>query len=35
MKIGLAYSVQKINILPKEKHDVSMDAIITEKNIYN
>ncbi len=35
IKIGLAYSVQKINMVPIEKHDISMDAIITEKTIYD
>ena len=34
IKIGFAYSIQKIKIVPIEKHDISMDAIITEKAIY-
>ena len=35
IKIGFAYSIQKLNMVPIEKHDISMDAIITEKAIYN
>ena len=35
IKIGLAYSTQEILSVPIEKHDISMDAIITEKFIYD
>jgi len=35
IKIGFAYSVQKLDSVPIEKHDISMNAIITEKFIYN
>ena len=35
MKIGFAYSIQKIKMVPIETHDISMDVIITEKAIYN
>ena len=35
IKIGLAYSIQKIKMVPVETHDISMDVIITEKAIYN
>ena len=35
IKIGLAYSVQESDSLPIEKHDISMNTIITEKSIYN
>ena len=34
-KIGFAYSIQESDSLPIEKHDISMNAIITEKSIYN
>ena len=33
LKIGLAFSFQKINKLPINKHDKKLDHIITEKNI--
>ena len=29
--VGLAYSVQEINKLPREKHDMNLDYIVTEK----
>mgnify|MGYP001394508058 CR=1 FL=1 len=29
--IGLAYSAQEINKLPREKHDMNLDYIVTEK----
>ena len=29
--VGLAYSAQKINKLPREKHDMNLDYIVTEK----
>ena len=35
IKIGFAYSIQQIKMLPIEKHDVNMDVIITEKHIFN
>ena len=35
IKIGFAYSTQEILSVPIEKHDISMDAIITEKFIYD
>ena len=35
IKIGFAYSIQKIKMVPTETHDISMDVIITEKAIYN
>ena len=34
IKIGFAYSIQKIKMIPIENHDISMDVIITEKAIY-
>jgi len=34
IKIGLAYDIQKVNIIPTEAHDVKMDYVITEKTIY-
>ena len=35
IKIGFAYSIQQSEAIPIEKHDISMNAIITEKFIYN
>ena len=35
IKIGFAYSTQEVLSVPIEKHDISMDAIITEKFIYD
>ena len=35
VKIGFAYSIQESDSLPIEKHDISMNTIITEKSIYN
>lgn len=35
IKIGFAYSIQKIKMIPIENHDISMDVVITEKAIYN
>ena len=34
-KIGFAYSTQESDSVPVEKHDISMNTIITEKFIYN
>ena len=34
IKIGFAYSIQEIDKVPMEKHDINMDAIITDKFIY-
>ena len=34
IKIGLAYSIQEIKMVPTEGHDINMDAIITEKTIF-
>ena len=31
ISVGLAYSAQEINKLPREKHDMSLDYIVTEK----
>lgn len=33
-KIGVAFEVQKVERLNKQEHDVDMDIIITEANIY-
>ncbi len=33
LKIGFGYSIQNHNKIPKEDHDIKMDAIITEKYI--
>ena len=33
IEIGLAYEFQIVNKLPKEKHDLLMDFVITEKKI--
>ena len=32
-KIGFGYSIQNHNEIPKENHDIKMDAVITEKYI--
>ena len=34
LTIGLGYSFQKVNKLPTNKHDIKLNYIITEKNIY-
>ncbi len=33
VKIGLAYDFQLVKKLPKEKHDISMDYVVTDKRI--
>jgi 5-formyltetrahydrofolate cyclo-ligase len=33
MKIGLAFSYQKINTIPLDKFDKKLDFLITEKEI--
>lgn len=33
-KIGLAFELQKVPTIPSEPHDVPMDVIITEQQIY-
>ena len=35
IKIGLGYSIQEIKMVPIEEHDIYMDAIITEKAIFD
>ena len=32
--VGLAYSAQEINKLPREKHDMNLDYIVTENNVF-
>ena len=32
VKIGLAYSFQKVKLIPTNKSDIKLDYIITEKN---
>ncbi len=34
LKIGLAYDFQIIDNLPKEKHDLGMDFIVTDQKVY-
>jgi len=34
VKVGLCYSVQVMDEIPAEPHDISMDIIVTEKEIY-
>jgi len=33
LSVGVAFSFQKTNIIPKEKHDKKLDYILTEKSI--
>ena len=33
-KIGIAFEEQRINEVPTEAHDISLDMIVTENNIY-
>ena len=33
-RIGLAYSCQVVDILPTEPHDMPMDILVTEKEVY-
>lgn len=33
-KIGLGYECQKVKYIPIDNHDIKLDIIITEKNIY-
>ena len=33
LKVGLAFSFQKLKIIPVNKHDKKLDIIITEKDI--
>ena len=33
IKIGLAYSFQVVNLVPKEEHDIKMDYVITEDEV--
>lgn len=34
LRIGLAYEFQIVNELPKEKHDLVMDIVVSEKEVY-
>lgn len=34
-KAGICYDFQRIDEIPKEEHDIPMDAVITEKGLYN
>lgn len=34
IKIGLAFEVQKVNKVPAESHDIPLDMIITEGQVY-
>ena len=34
VKVGLAFSFQKLKIIPTNKHDKKLDIIITEKDIF-
>ncbi len=33
-RVGLAYKFQMVNDLPKEKHDLMMDFVVTEEEVY-
>jgi len=35
LKIGLSYDELVLGKIPKDKHDISMDMIVTEKELYN
>lgn len=35
IKIGIAYELQKIQNIPYEEHDIKLDYVITEKQIYS
>jgi 5-formyltetrahydrofolate cyclo-ligase len=35
LKIGLAYDFQIIDKIPEEKHDLKMNAVVSEKKIYD
>lgn len=35
LKIGLAYEEQVLDSIPKDKYDVAVDFVVTDKNIYN
>lgn len=34
LKIGLAYEMQKVQLIPAEAHDVPLDMVVTEKAVY-
>lgn len=34
LKIGLAYEMQKVQLIPAEAHDVPLDIVVTEKAVY-
>ena len=34
LKIGIAYSFQKVKKIPIDKHDIRLDHIITERKFY-
>jgi 5-formyltetrahydrofolate cyclo-ligase len=34
-KIGLAFELQKVDEIPAENHDVKLDSVITERQVYN
>lgn len=33
-KIGIAFEIDKVEIVPSEEHDVVLDMIVTDKNVY-
>ena len=34
LKIGVGFSIQKVSKIPTNQYDISLDNIITEKDIY-
>ena len=34
IKIGLAFEEDKVEVIPSEEHDVVLDLIVTDKNVY-
>ncbi len=35
MKIGIAFSFQKIKKIPINNHDIKLDYVLTEKKLYS
>lgn len=35
LRVGLAYAAQQVDTLPRDAHDVPLDAVITERGLWN